>query len=203
MRRVRGAAAAVTLLGVALAACGSPGPSVTVVPSAQPSDRTAGTPVDTTASPGIVGSLPAPCNAARLEVRGGRGAGGTGTAHADLYFTNVGSMSCSLAGEPKRVEFLRIDGRALAITPQGPEPPPVPAATLGPGVRDAASVAYNWGNWCGTTPGPLRVRVELPTGGNVTGPFDGPPGGVQVPRCDQPDQPSSLILLWGFANPTP
>jgi Protein of unknown function (DUF4232) len=157
------------------------------------------------------GGHAAGCGAGRVRVTGtvrdgrpfGRGAGGTGTAHADLYFTNVGSMSCSLSGEPKRVEFLRIDGRALAITPQGPEPPPVPAATLGPGVRDAASVAYNWGNWCGTTPGPLHVRVELPTGGNVTGPFDGPPGGVQVPRCDQPDQPSSLILLWGFANPTP
>jgi hypothetical protein len=202
MRGVR-RAAAVALLGVALGACGSAGPSVTVVASARPSNSPTGTPADTTASPGIVGSLPSPCNAARLEVRGGRMGGGTGTAHADLYFTNVGSMSCSLSGEPKRVEFLRTDGTALAITPQGPEPPPVPAATLGPGVRDAASVAYNWANWCGTTPGPLRVRVDLPTGGSVTGPFDGPPGYDLVPRCDQPGQPSSLILLWGFANPTP
>jgi hypothetical protein len=202
MRGVR-QAGAIALLGIALAACGSAGSSVTVVASARPSSSATGTPADTTASPGIVGSLPSPCDAARLEVRGGGGAGGTGTAHADLYFTNVGSMPCSLSGEPKRVEFLRTDGTALAITPQGPEPPPVPAATLGPGVRDAASVAYNWGNWCGTSPGPVRVRVELPTGGSVTGPFGKPPGNVQVPRCDQPDQPSSLILLWGFANPTP
>jgi hypothetical protein len=101
------------------------------------------------------------------------------------------------------VEFLTAKGAPLALTPTGPQPDPVPPATLAPGVRDAASVAYNWSNWCGKAPGPLRVRVELPEGGSVTGPFDGPPEGTFVPRCDQPGQPSALIPLWGFANPTP
>ena len=129
--------------------------------------------------------------------------GGTGTAHADLSFTNVGSAPCSLSGKPTRIAFLRADGTALPIAPQGPDADPVPPATLAPGVRGAASVAYSWGNWCGGTPGPLRVRAELPTGGSVTGPFDGPPGYDFTPRCDQPGQQSFLILLWGFANPTP
>jgi Protein of unknown function (DUF4232) len=193
----------IVLFVVAASGCGSATGSATATTSVRPSSMAASATIETTASPSSTSSLPLPCDAATLEVRGGRMGGGTGTAHADLYFTDVGPKACSLAGKPKSVEFLRADGRPLAITSQGPEPDPVPPATLAPGVRDAASVAYNWSNWCGNAPGPLRVRVELPNGEFVTGAFDGPPAYDFVPRCDQPSYPSILVLLWGFANPTP
>lgn len=128
--------------------------------------------------------------------------GGTGTAHADLFFTNAGAAPCSLSGQPSSVEFLTASGAPLRITPTGPLPDAVPPAVLVPGAKDAASVAYNWSNWCGKNPGPLRVRVGLPGGGSVTGTFDGPPEGVFVPRCDHPEYESAIQLLWGFANPT-
>jgi photosystem II stability/assembly factor-like uncharacterized protein len=163
------------------------------------------TPVTLTAapSPTTAVSLPPTCLASALQVRGGSIGGGTGTAHAEILFTNVGSSPCSLSGQPKTVEFLTANGIPLALMPTGAQPDPVPPATLAPGVRDAASVAYGWSNWCGKAPGSLRVRVELPEGGSVTGPFDGPPEGNYVPRCDNPSGGSALELLWGFANPTP
>lgn len=191
--------ARVALAGMALAGCGSAAaPAASISPSLSATGTSA-----IKASASAVASPPPACSAASLELRGGRIAGGTGTAHADLYFTNVGPAPCSLMGQPKSVVFLIADGSPLAVTTTGPEPDPVPPATLAPGVRDAASVAYNWANWCGKTPGPLRVRVELPDGGSVTGPFDGPPEYNLVPRCDNPSAPSTLILLWGFTNPTP
>lgn len=148
-------------------------------------------------------SIPPPCTAAALQVKGGRMPGGTGTANAFLYFTNIGSTPCSLSGQPKSVAFLTTDGSALPITPEGPPPDALKPATLAPEVRDAAGVEYNWSNWCGPTPGPLRVRVELAQGGSIVGPFDEPPEGAYVPRCDSPSQPSTLTMLVGSANPTP
>lgn len=43
--------------------------------------------------------------------------------------------------------------------------------------------------------GPTRVRITLPGGGTVTGPFDGPPLYDFVPRCDNPSEPSFMELL--------
>lgn len=192
--------AGTVLAVVVLAGCGSTIPSGGSTPSSS-----GATLASAGATPAVSASSPLPpaCLAVDLRVRGGRMSGGTGTAHADLFFTNVGPAPCSLTGQPARVEFLTAGGTPLALTPTGPQPDPVPPATLAPGVLDAAAVAYNWSNWCGKAPGPLRVRVELPEGGSVTGPFDGPPEADYVPRCDNPSGASGLELLWGFANPTP
>lgn len=189
---------------LSFAAC-SPAPSVApaATPSASPSSSASSPTAQATATPAQSAPLPAACLARDLRVRGGRAGGGTGTAHADLFFTNAGAAPCSLSGEPSSVEFLTASGAPLRITPTGPLPDAVPPAVLVPGVRDAASVAYNWSNWCGRAPGPLRVRVGLPSGGSISGSLDGPPEGTFVPRCDHPESASALQLLWGFANPTP
>lgn len=143
------------------------------------------------------------CAGRDLTVRGGRMGGGTGTAQGDVYFTNVGRTPCTLSGDPGSIELLRADGSRLAITAQPPEATPGSPATLPPGTPDAANLAFNWANWCGAAPGPTRVRITLPGGGTVTGPFDGPPLFDFVPRCDNPSEPSFMELLWSFTNPTP
>ena len=214
VRAIASAALACLMFAACASGSGSPSASYIAQVTASPAAVDPGQPSATgqvpavlpTASGTRVSPAPAPCAAAKLEVRGGRMGGGTGTAQGDIYFTNVGPTPCSLSGEPKRIELLRADGSDLAITAQGPETTPGPPATLAPGTRDAASLAFNWANWCGKAPGPLRVRITLLTlraGDSVMGPFDGPPGYAFVPRCDQPSQPSFMILLWSFANPTP
>jgi hypothetical protein len=151
------------------------------------------------------GPPPRACTAADLSVRGGRMGGGTGTAHVDVYFTNVGAAACTLAGAPISIALLRADGSQLPIAtlPADPDALGGAPAVLFPRTPDAASVAFNWSNWCGAAPGPLHVRMTLPGGGTLSGSLDGPPEYDFVPRCDQPVQPSGLELLWGFASPSP
>lgn len=146
--------------------------------------------------------VPVACAADNLQIRGGRMSGGTGTAHGDVYFTNVGSTPCSLSGDPTTIELLRADGSTLPLVPLAPEATPGPPAILIPRLRDGVSLAFNWANWCGPAPGPLRVRITLRAGDTVTGPFDGPPGYDLVPRCDQPSGPSGITLLWSFSGPS-
>jgi hypothetical protein len=143
------------------------------------------------------------CVAADLTMRGGRMSGGTGTAHVDLFFTNVGVAACTLTGAPISTVFLRADGSQLPIAtlPADPDATGHTPAVLFPGSPDAASVAFNWSNWCGAGPGPLHVRMTLPGGGTLTGSLNGPPESDAVPRCDQPTQSSGMELLWGFASP--
>ena len=88
-------------------------------------------------------------------------------------------------------------------TAQPTDATPGSPATLPPGTADAANLAFNWANWCGANPGPMRVRITFSGGGTVTGPFDGPPLYDFVPRCDNSSEPSSMGLLWSFMNPTP
>lgn len=52
-----------------------------------------------------------------------------------------------------------------------------------------------WANWCGRPPGPVWIRVTLPTGGVVTGPFNGPPDYNFVPPCVQHGQPSTVAVI--------
>jgi hypothetical protein len=130
--------------------------------------------------------------------------GGTGTAQGDVYFTNIGPTACSLSGTPISIALVRVDGSLLQITPQQPDQVSIGLpVTLLPGAADAANLAFNWSNWCGTTPGPLRVEIMLPGGDTVTGPLNGPPAYDFVPRCDEPSAPSGIEQLWGFASPAP
>ena len=121
--------AGVALVGIVLAGCGSASPSV---PSVSPSLSGVPASADVIASANAGSSLPPTCSSAALEVRGWRMAGGTGTAHADLYFTNVGSTQCSLAGQPTIVEFLTADGAPIPITPVGARSEPLMRLVMRP-----------------------------------------------------------------------
>jgi hypothetical protein len=44
-------------------------------------------------------------------------------------------------------------------------------------------------------PGPLSVRVTLPAGGEVTGPFNGPPDYNFVPDCLSPGHASTVEVI--------
>jgi hypothetical protein len=184
-------------LVVALAGCTTtPTPAQTV---ASPSPSA----ITQTATPGPAGNAATvaamiACAGRDLTVRGGRMGGGTSTAQGAVYFTNVGWTPCTLSGDPESIELLRVDGSRLPITAQPPDATPGSPATLPPGTRDAANLAFNWANWCGAAPGPMRVRITLPGGGTVTGPFDGPPEYDFIPRCDNSSEPSFMELLWSF-----
>ena len=140
-----------------------------------------------------------PCDAAQLRVHGGRMGGGTGTAQADVSFTNVGTSPCALAGDPASIELLASDGSVLPTVAATPAATPGPPVLLMPGATDAANLAINWSNWCGRAPGAMRIRITLPGGaGAVTGDLNGPPG-TYVPRCDHPETASAVELLWSFS----
>ena len=180
----------------------SAGPSPTITPSPVTAIGEVSPSPVSSATPALGSPSAPPCRAADLRIHGGRGAGGTGTALAQVYFTNVGPAPCSLSGYPAATGLLRADGAALLIVAQAPGATPGPPVTLAAGAPDAASLAFNWENWCGSPPGPLRIRITLPNGGGeVSGGLDGPPGYDLVPRCDQPDMTSFTILLWTFAAP--
>ncbi len=147
-------------------------------------------------------ALAAPCRAADLRARAELGAGGTGTVGADVAFTDVGDAPCTLSGSPASIELLGADGSALPLVIGTPEETPGPPVTLSPGVADSAGLGINWQNWCGALVGSLRVRVALPGGGTVTTTPAGPLGGDVVPRCDHPEAPSELILVFSFISPT-
>jgi hypothetical protein len=86
-------------------------------------------------------------------------------------------------GTPLTVQLVRAPGVQLR-----------PLA-LPPGRPGAADLVVFWTNWCGPGPGPLSVRVTLPAGGTVTGPFNGPPDHDYVPRCVSPGLPSTISVL--------
>ena len=142
---------------------------------------------------------PGACQASQLRVHGGRMGGGTGTARVDISFTNVGTAPCTLAGDPTSIGLLASDGSVLPTVTAAPGATPGPPVTLVPGATDAATLAFNWSNWCGGAPGAMRIRITLPGGaGAISGDLNGAPG-TYVPRCDHPETPSSLELLWSFS----
>ncbi len=157
--------------------------------SASPLGAMGSTAAGSTGSPaaGVVS-----CSAASLVAQGGR-QGESGIAHGDVAFTNAGDAPCSLAGAPAAVALLRADGTQLQVTLMPPTSSAGPLIVLKPGVEQAAWLVVYWANWCAAGPGPLRIRITLGGGrGTVSAPFDGPPDYDYVPRCDQPDQPSTL-----------
>lgn len=128
-----------------------------------------------------------------LRIRAGREGESEG-AHGDIEFTNLGSRPCILRGLP-RLAIVHADGKALPVRPVL-----APNLSLNPVVLpsrlvDAADLVVYWADWCGRPPGPLSVRITLPAGGVVTGPFNGPPDYNLVPDCIQHGQPSTASVI--------
>jgi uncharacterized protein DUF4232 len=143
------------------------------------------------ASPAV--SAAVSCTSAVLRIRAGRQGENTG-AHGDVEFTDVGSRPCVLRGLP-RVTIVRADGKVLAVRLARAPNLALSPVVLPSGRRDAADLVVYWANWCGRPPGPLSVRVMLPAGGVVTGPFNGPPDYNFVPDCLQHGQPSTISVI--------
>jgi Protein of unknown function (DUF4232) len=139
-----------------------------------------------------------PCLARNLMIRAGRESDGTSfAASGNVELRNVGRTPCRLQGVPD-VAMLRSDGAALNVKYSVTKNRPVlRSATLQRG--KVASIDVVWLNWCGSRPGPLQIRVELPgEAGTVVGSFDGPPAYNFVPSCTTASRPSRLKLFAAY-----
>jgi hypothetical protein len=136
------------------------------------------------------------CTPPMLRIRAGREGDGPG-AHGDVEFTDVGTRACTMRGLPV-VTVATATGKPLPITPEREPGVALRPVVLTPGRADAADLVISWSNWCDGTPGPLEVRVLLPGGRTVTGPFDGPPDYDFVPRCLDPQQGSAIWVVAAY-----
>jgi hypothetical protein len=170
-------------VALALAACTAPGAPASPVRSSAGTGQPA-----TAATAGL-----ARCASAALRISAGRQGENLG-AHGDIEFTNTGFRPCRLLGLPT-VTIVRAGGTSLPVQLVRAAGVQLRPLVLPPGRPGAADLVVFWANWCGPGPGPLRVRVMLPAGGTVTGPFDGPPDYDYVPRCVNPRLPSTISVL--------
>jgi hypothetical protein len=167
-------------MALALAGCGAP--------TGRPGQHSAG--------PSGPGSPPGAaqvwCAGAWLRIRAGR-EGGQGASYGFIEFTNVGSRPCALRGLP-RVALVKTGGKSLPVRQARAPDLSFRPIVLPPGRPDPADLVVSWVNWCGPPPGLLSVRITLPSGGVVTGPFNGPPDYDFVPPCLAPGQPSTISV---------
>jgi hypothetical protein len=162
-------------------ACSHGGPAASRPTSA---DRT-----ETTAT----SSTTRPCVASDLRGRGGR-QGESGGAHGDIELTNTATTACGLVSLPSVT--LRSGATELPLEQR-------PPSDLAPSSRlmriepsATAGLTLYWSNWCKPDPGPLQVEMTLPSGGGILiVPFNGPPNYDYVPRCDAPEQSSTLQIV--------
>ncbi|MEY2463957.1 MAG: hypothetical protein QOH64_2095 [Acidimicrobiaceae bacterium] len=135
---------------------------------------------------------PRECRASDLTGRGGR-QGENGGAHGDIELTTTGAVACVLNDYPTVV--LTSDGVALPIE-QGPPSAASRPVLVGTDPSHPVDLVVYWSNWCTQDPGPLQVELTLQhDGGTLSVPFDGPPVYNYVPRCDAPDQASTILIV--------
>jgi hypothetical protein len=130
------------------------------------------------------------CLAADLSGHGGR-QGDKGGAVGDIVLVNNGSAACSLTALPAVV--LTAAGAKLAIQQRPVTDSTQTSAVLAAGDSTGVTLLVYWANWCKPNPGPLRAVISLPgNGGDLDVPLIGPPAYDYVPRCDLPDEPSTI-----------
>lgn len=179
----------------------TPSPAATATQAAQPAATTmAATP---TVVPKVTATAAAPpaggggqaCKASQLSGTASW-QGATGAMAGPVILINTSSTPCTLQGSPK-LEILDAQGQPLDINAMPMQTNPTPAQiTLQP--KDKARVMFFWRNWCKQgSLGKLSVRVTLPdNGGQVVAPVQplGPGTEPLTPRCDAPNQPSTLSI---------
>ncbi|HEX9044433.1 MAG TPA: DUF4232 domain-containing protein [Candidatus Limnocylindrales bacterium] len=199
-RTARPMADVLVTMAIVAASC-TGGASVSIAPSVASTPAPATPAASPSASPAPSVASATPCAASSLRARGGR-QGATGQAQGTVLITNTGQHACTLEGVPTSIELVTANGTVLRTTTIPQEQSAGPPALLAPGVADAADIVIYWSNWCGTSAGPLTIRLDLGSGrGVVSAPFNGPPNGAYVPRCDQPGQPSTLQVVFPFEQP--
>ncbi len=133
--------------------------------------------------------------------------GATGSMAGGIVATNVGSTACVLDGPPSDV-VVHAGPTTMPTTyagdrGHGPDGAiPSGPALLEPGERGVWWLS--WTNWCGSDLVASSVTVTLPDGSGplVAGPDPSSPNpGLGTPRCDAPDDPSSLTVFSFVAQP--
>lgn len=143
------------------------------------------------------GNVSAGCTASQLSAKGGRQGGGFQTAHGDVELKSIAPPDCFLGEVPSKISLTRSDGKALDVRY---EPGKASGQRLLLSPSGVADLIVSWANWCGSSPGPLWIRISLPNGdGVIDAPFDGPPDYDYVPGCSNRSQPSTLQFL-GYAG---
>lgn len=146
------------------------------------------------------GTVSSSCTASQLSASGGRQGGGFQTAHGDVELKSIAPPDCFLGEVPSKISLVRGDGKALDVRY---EPGRASGQRLLLSPSGVADLIISWANWCGPSPGSLRVRISLPNGdGVIDAPFDGPPDYDYVPGCSNRSQLSTLQFL-GYAGNKP
>jgi hypothetical protein len=201
VRRRRRVAVAVAAALVVISASGA-----LAIGRSRPTTVTTGTPTARPRPPGSTTAMPVTstttatpptpdCTSGMLTTHGHLGAGGTGTGLVTAWLSNTGSTACLLES-PTSIQLLATDGTPLALhtEPAGASQPT--AVVVPPGQPDAVHMDLGWGNWCAPSIPSLSLRISITGGGTVTVPLVEQPTATFTPRCDQPDQPSSIVLAY-------
>ena len=106
-----------------------------------------------------------------------------------ISLVNSGTGSCYVQGQPT-IELFDQHGQRLSVVVSQANAPtsPAPGVLLAPHSRPA-SVLVQWFNWCGSDPGPVVVRLSLPSGAAFLA--VAPPIG-STPRCNNAASPSTM-----------
>jgi hypothetical protein len=139
----------------------------------------------TSPSPTAVPATTPLCQAGDLQAQGSW-QGATGSMAGGISLVNAGTGSCYLQGQPT-IELFDQHGQQLNIVVS--QPGSRAAQVLLASHSGPASVLAQWFNWCGSDPGPVGVRLSLPSGAaSIT---VAPPIG-STPRCNSAASPSTL-----------
>ena len=114
---------------------------------------------------------PAPCLASHLTASASS-EGSTNNIFGGVGLKNTGTHVCSLRGYATVVLTTR-SGKSLPVETRHVSYHLTPGVVRSPkpvvlsGGKGSANIYLQWWNWCGADPGPLTIRVVLPSGGYV------------------------------------
>jgi hypothetical protein len=113
--------------------------------------------------------------------------------HRDSYLCSLrGYVTVVLSTRSGKSLPVRIQRVSSRLTPGVVRSPK--AVVLPPRGRRSANIYLQWWNWCGANPGPLTIRVVLPSGRHVVAKLKYI-GTATVPGCLDKSMSSSLDII--------